>query len=674
MKDRRILIFAGTTEGRKLSEYLAQNGARLYICVATAYGESLLPKGENVTVSCKRLDSRQMQELIREYAPCLVVDATHPFACEVTRNIKTACTACGKEYLRLNREEGDGGNCIYVESIEEAVAFLQETSGNILAVTGSKEFAAYTKLENYRERLYARVLSSADAVRKCEELAIRGRHLLCMQGPFSEELNYAVLKEYGIEWMVTKESGKTGGFPEKLAAAERAGVKLIAVGRPLQEKGYGYDAMRKYLAERLEIERDFRPVKISIVGTGTGSADFLTVRAKEICEEAELIIGARRVAEATAGKRQKVFYAYRPEEIAGYIKRHPEYQKIAVVFSGDTGFYSGAKKLIGVLKEEDVLKDADTEVIPGISSVSYFSARIGVSWEDAALASAHGRECNIVTTVRENKKTFLLLGGTDGAAHMCRRLTDFGYGELEVCVGENLSCPDEKISAGKAEELCGHISGPLALLYIYNPDGGRQAAGCGILDESFIRGKVPMTKGEVRAVSLAKLKVCRDSIVYDIGAGTGSVAVEAARLAALGKVYAFEEKEEAAELIDRNKYKFGTENLSVVKGHVPEVLEGVERPDCVFIGGSGGCLKEILRKVTEGCQKVRIVINAVSLETVSVAMQWIGELKEHGKCRVEEEEILQLSVAKAREIGRYHMMTGQNPIFIISMTVFGETI
>ena len=111
-----------------------------------------------------------------------------------------------------------------------------------------------------------------------------------------------------------------------------------------------------------------------------------------------------------------------------------------------------------------------------------------------------------------------------------------------------------------------------------------------------------------------------------------------------------------------------------MKGHVPEVLEGVERPDCVFIGGSGGCLKEILRKVTEGCQKVRIVINAVSLETVSIAMQWIGELKEHGKCRVEEEEILQLSVAKAREIGRYHMMTGQNPIFIISMTVFGETI
>ena len=118
MKDRRILIFAGTTEGRKLSEYLAQNGARLYICVATAYGESLLPKGENVTVSCKRLDSRQMQELIREYAPCLVVDATHPFACEATRNIKTACTACGKEYMRLNREEAVARYFIFLGSME----------------------------------------------------------------------------------------------------------------------------------------------------------------------------------------------------------------------------------------------------------------------------------------------------------------------------------------------------------------------------------------------------------------------------------------------------------------------------------------------------------------------------------------------------------------------------
>lgn len=248
-------------------------------------------------------------------------------------------------------------------------------------------------------------------------------------------------------------------------------------------------------------------------------------------------------------------------------------------------------------------------------------------------------------------------------------MTEFGYGNLCIYVGEELSGPDEKISAGKAEEFCDYISVPLALMYIYNPDGGKQAAGCGIPDECFIRGKVPMTKEEVRTVSLTKLNLCRDSVVYDIGAGTGSVAVEAARLAAQGRVYAFEEKEEAAELIRRNKYKFGTDNLSVVRGHVPEMLEGIERPDCVFIGGSGGCLRGILQKVTEGCKKTRIVINAISLETVSEAMQWIAVCKEHRKCRIEEEEILQLSAAKVREIGNYHMMAGQNPIFIISMTV-----
>lgn len=346
MKDSKILIFAGTTEGRKLSEYLAQKGARLYICVATAYGERLLPEGENVTVSRERMDSRQMQKLIREYAPCFVVDATHPFACEATQNIKMACAACGKEYLRVNREEETAGNCIYAEGIEEAVDFLQNTKGNILAVTGSKELGAYTRLKGYQERLYARVLPSADAVRKCEELGIRGKNLLCMQGPFSEELNYALLKEYGIEWMVTKESGKTGGFPEKRAAAKRAGVKLIVVGRPAQEKGYTYETIRQYLTEKLEPGKDFRPAKISIVGTGTGAAGYFTVKAKEICEEAELIIGAKRVADAAvaaAGKGKDTFYAYRPEEIADYIKEHPEYQKIAVVFSGDTGFYSGAK-------------------------------------------------------------------------------------------------------------------------------------------------------------------------------------------------------------------------------------------------------------------------------------------------------------------------------------------
>lgn len=672
MKDSKILIFAGTTEGRRLSEYLAERGARLYICVVTAYGESLLPKGENVTVSQERMDSGRMRQIIREYAPRFVVDATHPFACEATRNIKTACAACGKEYLHLNREEGDAGNCIYAESVEEAVELLHDTGGNILAATGSKEIAAYTGLKNYRERLYARVLSSSDAVRKCEELDIRGRHLICMQGPFSEELNYALLKEYGIEWMVTKESGKAGGFPEKCAAAERAGVKLVVVGRPPQEKGYAYEEMREYLAEKLGLRKELCPVKIWLVGAGLGSAGYLSVRAKEVCGEAELIIGAKRVADSAAGKGQDCFYAYRPEEIADYIRNHPEYRKIAVVFSGDTGFYSGAKKLAAALEDIDV--ETETEVIPGISSVSCFSAKLGVSWEDAALISVHGRERNIIAAVRENKKTFLLLGSPDGAAWICRRLTDFGYGKLAVSVGERLSFPEERISSGKAEEFCDYVSDSLSVLYIYNPDGGKQAAGCGISDGDFIRGSVPMTKEEVRTVSLAKLKLRRDSVVYDIGAGTGSVSVEAARLAPLGKVYAFEERNEAAELIGRNKYKFGTENLSVVRGHVPETLEGVELPDCVFIGGSGGCLGEILQKVTENSPKVRIVINAISLETVSEAVRCIAGLKERGHCRVEEEEILQLSVAKAREAGRHHMMKGQNPIFIISMTVFGETI
>ncbi len=355
MTESRVLIFAGTTEGRKLSEYLVRHAVRVHVCVATEYGGSLLPAGKSITVSSDRMTAAQMERFIEEFEPNYVVDATHPYADEVTYNIQKACGACKKKYLRLIRESSAADGCIYVDNVEEAVSFLNSTKGNILAATGSKELQAYTKLEDYKNRLYARVLSVADVIEKCRQLDVRGRHLICMQGPFSVELNMAMLKEYQIEWFVTKESGKEGGFPEKCEAARRVKTKLLVIGRPgKQEDGYTLGEMCRLLKTELLLSGsdDTRRRKVTLVGIGTGSRSYLTIRAEKICRQAELIIGAERIAKAAALSGQDVYFEYRTAEIARYIEDHPEYRDIAVVFSGDVGFYSGAKKLSALLRGE----------------------------------------------------------------------------------------------------------------------------------------------------------------------------------------------------------------------------------------------------------------------------------------------------------------------------------
>lgn len=722
MKECRVLIFAGTTEGRRLAEYLAGYAVRVHACAATEYGGSLLPEGGSVTVSAGRMDQGQMERLMDGFGPEYVVDATHPYADQASRNIRGACTACGRTYLRLVRESSGAGGCIYMGSLREAVGFLKGTKGNILAATGSKELEVYTSLEDYGERLYARVLSVADVAAKCERLGIRGRHLICMQGPFSVEMNTAVLREYRIEWLVTKDSGRAGGFPEKCEAAKRAGARLIVIGRPEEADGYTLEEMCRFLKERLGLSGQavIGKRKISVVGIGTGHRDYLTVRAQEILRQADFIVGAKRIVKA-AGEGQDTLEEYRPERISLYLKEHPEYRNVAVALSGDVGFFSGAKRLLAVLRvdgiiQEDGLSQADgiipaengscrsgvsgrdgvpaeqeteLEVIPGISSAVYFCAKICVPWEDAALLSIHGKRENVISAVRDHEKTVVLVGGGEDIRKIGEKMTEYGYGALPVCVGEALSYEEEKITWMTAEQLCGYRGSDLAVLYICNPAGRKQGLG-GIPDAAFIRGNVPMTKAEVRSVSIAKLGLREDSVVYDIGAGTGSVAVEAALRAVGGTVYAIEAREEAAELIAKNRQKFKTDNLYIVQGHAPEAMEGLLPADCVFIGGSGGRLREILHKITghlrealgdfrenagsvpeEGTEgrSVHVVINAISLETLSEAVQCIKELKDDKEIAAGEEEIVQLFAAKSKAAGEHHMMMGQNPVFVISFQV-----
>ncbi|MDR0335070.1 MAG: precorrin-6A reductase [Methanomassiliicoccaceae archaeon] len=650
-----VIIFGGTTEGRMLSELLSGKGLKVHLCVATEYGESLIQKDRNMTVSHERLDVEGMKGLIAKKKAKLVIDATHPYAIIVSENIRKACSERGTEYIRLLRPEGmRAGNVVPVKNVDAAVEYLKGTSGNVLVATGSKELAKFTSIDGFEKRIFARVLSLPDVAEQCAKLGFRGRNLICMQGPFNEDINYGMMRQFGIEHMVTKDSGEPGGFDEKMRAAARANVNVIVVGRP-PENGMPYDSVVREMSERFGLQiKDAagarRRRNLWVIGMGMGSPDGMTVEAAEACRNADLIVGPKRMIAPLGGRN--TLNEFQSEKIIAYIREHPEFEDIAAVFSGDIGFYSGAKKLI---------ESADPEwnVIPmcGISSVVYLCSKLGVPWQDARLMSAHGLEPNTVGEIRRNRKVFSLLSKGADINTLCKKLVTYEMNDIDIFVGEKLGYPDERITKGYPSELQNAVFSDLSVLLAVNGDPDTVSP-MGIPDAEFIRGDVPMTKSEIRTLTVAKLKLKDDSVVYDVGAGSGSVSIEMARVAVNGKVYAIEMEEDALELIQKNKVRFAADNVEVIGGKAPAALKKLPAPTHAFIGGSGGQLRKILKLLTEKNPGIRVVINSVTLETVGETVRCVRELG------LKETETICVSVSRSRTTENVHLMIAQNPIYI----------
>ena len=649
-----VCVFAGTTEGRRLCEFLRGQAVNVLACVATEYGEALIPAGENVEVAAGRLDAGQMEALFARRRFDAVVDATHPFAAEASENLAAACRAAGVELLRLNRGETDLGDAVVVASVEAAAAFLASHPGNALITTGGKNLAPYKAVPGWQDRLWARVLPMATSLEACEAAGFAPAHVIAMQGPFSREMNAATLRSIRAEWLVTKDSGDAGGLREKLAAARDAGAKCVVVGRPEQPDGLDFAGVAARLTERFGL-RDVR--RIDVIGIGMGGCQTLTVEALEALERADCVIGAPRMLEAVARFGKPGYAEYAPDAIAAIIAGHPEHRRVAVALSGDPGFYSGAKKLLPKLKGHRV------RVLPGIGSVQCLCARLGVSWDDAALLSLHGQGACVVPELRRRGKVFALTEGQRTLHEVCRSLIDAGMGDAVIHVGERLSYPDERVFSGAPAELMDEACAPLAALLIERPAEPVPIA-VGLPDGAFVREKygdgkpVPMTKSEVRAVSLSKLRLTEDAVVWDVGAGTGSVSVEAALLCPRGRVCAVERDADACALIEKNAAKHGAWNVEVVCGEAPAALSGLPAPDRVFIGGSGGQMRAIVAAALAANPSARVVINAVTPESVGE----IADILRDGG--FEERELIQLSVSRARGAGRVHLMEGLNPVWI----------
>lgn len=651
-----LIVFAGTAEGRELSEFLSRSGVSVHVCVATEYGGSLIQNDKNITVSSTRLGDEGMLRLFRENGARTVVDATHPYAVVISRKIKSACSETGLEYIRLLRPKGSDSydGFTTMQDMDSAVEFLKGTKGNVLVTTGSKDLAKFTDIEGYKDRIYARVLSLPEVVSQCSELGFIGKNLICMQGPFNEDLNYGMMKQLDIGYMVTKDSGDKGGFDEKMRAASRAGVKVILIGRPPDE-GITYDEVVSLLSKRFKLrgkeKEDRKRRNVWIIGAGMGSPGGMTVEAAEACRNADVVIGPQRMID-TAGTGKKTFNEYRPDRVIEYMRGHPELMNVAIVFSGDIGFYSGAKKIV---------ENADPEwnIIPvcGISSVMYLCSKFCMPWQDVHLMSAHGIDSNIIGEIKRNGKVFCLLSKGSDIKRLCEKLMLYDMEHVKIIVGDRLGYDDERIAEGYPKEIIEMEFTDLSVILSINerPD---LAHPLGIPDAEFIRGDVPMTKSEIRTLTVAKLGLRDDSVVYDIGAGTGSVSVEMARVAVNGKIYSIEREKDALELIQKNKERFGADNLHIIEGSAPEVLEDLPVPTHAFIGGSGGKLMETMDLLMRKNPDMTIAVNSITIETAFETLRCVKELG------FEEIETICVSVSRARATENAHLMIAQNPIYI----------
>ena len=395
-------------------------------------------------------------------------------------------------------------------------------------------------------------------------------------------------------------------------------------------------------------------MNVTLIGMGSGQPENLTLQGLAALRQADLILGARRLlAVLPAGCTENRAAAYRPDEVAELLQTSGA-ENAVLVYSGDTGFYSGASSMMEKLEALGVR----ARVLPGLSSIQLLAAALGRPWQGWNLVSAHGRTCDPVAECMQGRPTFFLTGGSEDPATLCAQLAAEGFGDVQGVVGQCLGTPEEKLFRGSVKELAAGRFNSLSVLLVEAAEVLPRRAP-GLPDEAFERGDVPMTKQEVRAAVLAKLAVRPEDILWDVGAGTGSVSVELALAAPRGRVYAVECRPEGCALIKANREKFRTRNLVLVEGLAPDALSDLPAPDAVFIGGSKGSLAAILDAALDKNPDARICVSAIALETLSAA---VTALTAKGRTV----QVSQIAVSRAKAVGGLHLMMAQNPIYLIT--------
>jgi len=478
-----IIIFSGTTEGRELSQFLNENRIEHIVCVATESGENVMGQEEYARIFVGRMGREKMLSFIVDNKAEIVIDATHPYASDVTKNIYEVCTAVSVRYLRVTRDNENNTyaeNAHFYTNAEECALGMGSTEGNILLTTGSKEIAAYMKYENLKDRIYVRVLPSIESLGLCRESGVDERHIIAMYGPHSLEMNMAVIKQYDIKHVITKQSGAIGGYDEKCVAAINSGAGLHIITRPEDIPGISLEHSKEILLSTLmqdkkkDSENVARKARIKLVGIGTGSKENLTIGAWNAIDEADIICGAKRMIEAYESKA-KCHPVYLAEDVIRVIDEAFENTmsntlNVAVLFSGDTGVFSGSEKLFRKLSQWE--RCENIEIIPGISSFSAFAAKLGEGYSYSSFESLHGKSDDMENRIRiaekiallsadnsdeaipeGDKSVFILLSGINDFEVLANLISDVMKEKLSVDLGYNISYPSEKIMHFGASEM-----------------------------------------------------------------------------------------------------------------------------------------------------------------------------------------------------------------------------
>jgi precorrin-6B C5,15-methyltransferase / cobalt-precorrin-6B C5,C15-methyltransferase len=396
--------------------------------------------------------------------------------------------------------------------------------------------------------------------------------------------------------------------------------------------------------------------KITICGIGPGNKQLVLPAVLEAVADCEVLLGGKRHLEEFALPGQRTVRLNGHETELREAIQTTDAQRITLLVSGDTGFHS----LLRTFKR--LFPQMDVRVIPGISTYQYFFAQLQLSYEDAYIGSLHGTSVRFTDKVQHHRFSFLLTDRHQNWKYIVQQLVAEGLGQCRVYVGNRLSYADECIVSATAAELAQqeHDFDLCAVIVENSEFKAHRELSYGLPDETFVRGKVPMTKEEVRAVVLSKLSLRSHDHLVDVGAGTGSVALEAARLLSEGRVTALESNEEAVKLIYQNALQLGINNLEIHQGTAASLL-----PDCrdvtrVFIGGSGGELADIVQWVAEKtASETVVVITAVTLNTLEESRRLLLSDKFGAP------EVVQVAVTRVEKVGNSDMLKAQSPVWII---------
>lgn len=400
---------------------------------------------------------------------------------------------------------------------------------------------------------------------------------------------------------------------------------------------------------------------VYVVGTGPGNPEYLTEYAKKIINNSGTVIVSDRYKDMFQNHKNIIILKDIPH-ITDTIKNNIVHGDVAVAVTGDTGIYS----LMSYLKR--IMKDIEFKAVPGISSLQYLMSKAKETWDDAAILTGHGRDISrakLLGTIRSNRKTVFFCDAEKNPCWICEMINKSALSQLstiKIYIGEHLSYENEKISIGQSKELVNKKYDTLSLALIINEDfipkrNDRPK------DSEFIRTNVPMTREEVRSVVTDKLNLKDESVIWDIGAGTGSISVTCALQSHLGAVYAIEKKHEACELIKRNIKKFKLCNVILKEGNAIEILPFLPTPTHIFIGGSGSELPEILQYITKLQGSIKVVVTGVTLNTISETYM---TLSKKPYCDF---DATQIGISKAKKVASNYIMTAQNTITIMSATI-----